>query len=78
MSITGIFLDTYNVKLSYCNDMVDYTSCYQIVFDKISSQIYNNEDFWISRKIIEITLQGNLFGHLEKDYFALILAIKTM
>lgn len=57
--------------------MVDYTSCYQIAFDKILSLINDNEDSWISRKTIEITLQGNLLRHLGKDYSALVSAIET-
>lgn len=56
MSINSIFSDTYNVKLSDCKDVVDYTRHYQIAFDKILSLINNNKDSWISMKIIEITL----------------------
>lgn len=77
MSITRIFSDACNVRLSECKDVVDYTSRYQIAFDKILSIINDNEDSWISRKTIEITLQGNLLRHLGKDYSALVSAIET-
>lgn len=77
MSITRIFTDACNVRLSDCRDVVDYTSRYQIAFDKILSLINDNEDSWVSRKTIEITLQGNLLRHLGKDYSALVSAIET-
>ena len=77
MSITRIFLDAYNVKLSDCKDIVNYISRYQIVIDKILSLINGNGDFWISRKTIEITLQRNFLRHRGKDYLALVSAIET-
>lgn len=78
MSITRIFSDTCNLRLLDCKDIIDYTSHYQIVFDKILYLINDNKDSWISRKICEITLQRNLLRHYRKDYSALVLAIKTM
>ena len=54
ISISRIFVDTCNVKLSECKDIINYTSRYQIAFDKLISLI--SEDFWISKKSIEITL----------------------
>ena len=35
MSVTRIFSEAYNVKLSDCKDVMDYTSRYQVAFDKI-------------------------------------------
>lgn len=77
MSITHIFSDACNVRLSDCKDVVDYTSRYKIAFDKILSLINDNKDSWISRKIIEIVLQENLLRHLGRDYFALVSVIET-
>ena len=37
MSVIRIFLDACAIKLSDCNDVIDYTSRYQIVFDKLLS-----------------------------------------
>ena len=77
MSVIRIFSDACNVRLLDCKDVVDYTSRYQIAFDKILSLINENEDSWISKKTIEMTLQGNLLRHLGKDYSALVSAIET-
>ena len=75
MSVTRIFADALTTKLSDCKDIMEYTSRYQIVFDKILSLL--NEDSWMSKKTIEMALQGSLLQHLEKDYSALISAIET-
>lgn len=75
MSVTWIFSDTCSVKLSDCIDIIDYTSRYQTAFDKILSLI--NGDSWMSKKTIEMTLQGNLLRHLGKDCSALVSAIET-
>ncbi len=75
MSVTRIFIDACNVKLSDCKDVIDYTSRYQIVFDKILSLI--NEDSWMSKRSIEMTLQRSLLRHLGKDYSAVVSAIET-
>lgn len=42
MSMTKIFLDAYAVKLLDCNNIIDYTSRYQITFDKLLS-FFNTE-----------------------------------
>lgn len=42
MSITRIFLDVCSVKLLEYNNVVDYTSYYQIAFDKLIS--FFNDD----------------------------------
>lgn len=76
MSVIRVFSDACNVRLSKCKDIIDYTSEYQIVFDKLLSLL--NEDLWKSKKTIEMTLQGSLFQHLGKDYLALVLVIKTV
>lgn len=75
MSVTRMFLDACSVRLSDCKDVIDYTSRYQIAFDKLLSLI--NEDSWMSRKTIEMALQGSLLRHLGKDYSALVSAIET-
>ncbi len=75
MSVTRIFFDACVVKLSDCNDVIDYTNCYQIAFDKLLSLL--NTESWMSKKTIEITLQKSLLCHLERDYAALVLIIKT-
>ncbi len=75
MSITRIFIDAYNAKLSNCKDVIDYTSRYQIAFDKILSLI--NEDSWMSKRSIEMILQGSLLQHLGKDYSTAVSAIET-
>ena len=75
MSVTRLFVDACNIKLSNCKDIIDYTSRYQTAFDNILSLI--GEDSWMSKKTIEITLQGCLLRHLGKDYSALVSAIET-
>ena len=77
MSVIYIFSDACNVKLLDSKDVVNYTSRYQIAFDKILGLINENEDSWISKKTIEMTFQGNLIRHLGKDYSALVLVIET-
>lgn len=75
MSVSRVFVDACNVKLSDCKDIVDYTSRYQVAFDKLLSLI--NEESWISRKSVEMILQGSLLRHLGKGYSALVSAIET-
>lgn len=66
------------MKLLDYKNIVDYTNCYQIVFNKILSLINKNKDFKISKKTIEMTLQKNLLRHLSKNYSALVSAIEMM
>lgn len=54
MSVTRIFSDACTVKLSDCKDIIDYTSRYQVAFDKIIS--LTTEDGWMSRRTVEMTL----------------------
>ncbi len=54
MSVNQMFVDACNVKLSDCKDVVDYTSRYQIAFDKLLSLI--TEESWMSRKSIQMAL----------------------
>ncbi len=75
MSVTRIFLDECAVKISDCNDIIDYTSRYQIAFDKLLSLL--NTESWMSKKTIEMTLQGSLLRHLGRDYAALVSVIET-
>ena len=75
MSVTRIFLDVCAVKLSDCNNIIDYTSCYQITFDKLLSLL--NTKSWMTKKTIEMILQRSLLHHLGRDYAALVSAIKT-
>lgn len=42
ISVTRIFLDAYNVRLLECKDIIDYTSQYQIAFDKLLSLLNND------------------------------------
>lgn len=42
MSVIYIFSDAFNTKLLDCKDVMDYTSQYQVTFDKIFSLL--NED----------------------------------
>ena len=53
MSISRIFIDTYNIKLLECKDVIDYMSRYQIAFNKLISFI--NKDSWMSKKSIKMT-----------------------
>lgn len=76
MSISRVFVVACNIKLSDCKNIIDYTSRYQIAFDKLLSLI--NEESWMSKKSIEMTLQGSLLQHLGKGYSALVSAIETM
>lgn len=76
MTVTRVFSDACNVKLSDCRNIIDYTSRYQIAYDKILSLIGKNLS-WISKKTIQLTLQRNLLRHLGKDYSALVTTIKT-
>ncbi len=75
MSLTRTFAEALNTKLSDCKDVVEYTSRYQIAFDKILS--FLNDDSWMSKKTVEMTLQGSLLRHFGKDYSALVSAIET-
>ena len=75
MSMTRIFLDACAVKLSDCNNVINYTSRYQIAFDKLLTLL--NTKSWISKKTIKMTLQGSLLCHLGRDYAALVSAIET-
>ena len=75
MSVIRVFSDACTIKLSECKDVFEYLSRYQIAIDKITSLIIENG--WMSRKTVEITLQGNLLWHLGKDYSALVSAIDT-
>ncbi len=58
ISIIGVFSDACIIKLSGCKNVREYTSRYQITFDKITSLI--TENGWMSQKTVEITLQRNL------------------
>lgn len=66
------------MKFLNCKNIINYTNRYQIVFDKIFSLINEKKDFWISKKFIEITFQKNFLKHFGRNYFVLVLAIKTM
>lgn len=74
MSITIIFLDVCTMKLLDCNNVIDYTSRYQITFDKLFS--FFNTKLWMSKKTIKMTLQRSLLYHLKKNYIALVSAIE--
>lgn len=76
ISVTRIFLDICSVRLSECNEVVDYTSRYQIEFDKLISPL--NDDLWMLKKTIKLKLQGSLPRHFDKDYVARVLVIKTV
>ncbi len=54
ITITCIFSNACNVKLSDCRNIIDYTSHYQIAYDKILSLIGENS-IWISKKTVELT-----------------------
>ncbi len=75
MSVICVFSDTCTIKLWECKDVLEYTSRYQIAFDKITSMI--TENGWMSQKTVEMTLQGNLPRHLGIDYSAFVSAIET-
>ena len=70
-----IFLDICIIKLVDCINIIDYTSCYQITFDKLFSLL--NTKLWMTKKIIKIVLQGSLFYDLKKNYITLVSAIET-
>lgn len=44
MSIIHIFSEDYNIKLSDCKDVVNYTSRYHIAFNKILSLINDSKN----------------------------------
>ncbi len=75
ISVTYIFADALNTNFSDCKNVIKYTSRYQIAFDKIISLL--NEDSWMFKKTIEMTLQGSPLRHLGKDYSALVSVIET-
>lgn len=54
MNVIKIFINAYIVKHLDCKDIIDYTSRYQIIFDKIFSLI--NKNLEISKKTIKIML----------------------
>lgn len=76
MSVTRIFCEACNIKLSDCKDVMDYTGRYQVAFDKIQSLI--TKDSWMSKRTVEMALQGSLLRHLGRDYSALAPAIETV
>lgn len=39
MIVSDIFFDTYNIKLSDCKNIINYTNYYQIAYNKIFSLI---------------------------------------
>ena len=78
MSITRIFSDICNVKLLDYKNIVNYTSRYQIAFNKILTLINKNEDSEILKKTIKLTLIENLFRYFVKDFTILQSAIKKM
>ena len=75
MSVIRVFSDACTIKLSECKYVLEYTSRYQIAFDKITSLTIENG--LMSQKTVEMTLQGNLLGHLGKNHSALDSAIET-
>lgn len=75
ISVTRTFAEVLNTKLSDCKVIVEYTSRYQVAFDKILSLL--NNDSWMFKKTVEMTLQDSLLRHLGKDCSALVSAIKT-
>ena len=75
MSVSQVLVDVCNVKLLDCKEVVDYTSRYQVAFDKLLSLI--NKESWMSRKSVKMTLQNSLLQHLGKSYSTLVSAIKT-
>ena len=76
ISVTRIFCEVCNVKLLDCKDVMNYTGRYQVVFDKIQSLIGPNS--WMSKKTVEIAFQRSLLRHFDKNYLALVSAIKTV
>ena len=76
ISIIKIFYKAWSIKLLDCKDVMDYTGCYQVAFGKIQMLITKNS--WMSKKTVEMTLQVSLFGHLGREYSALVLAIETV
>lgn len=76
--IIRIFLDVCNGRILDCKNVIDYTNSYRIAFHKIFSLINENKDSWISKKIINMTLQENLLRHFGKYYSTLVSAIQTM
>lgn len=76
MTVTSIFSNVYNIKFLDCRDIINYTSRYQITYNKILSLIKDNSA-WISKKIIKLTLYDNLLEYLDKKYTALVTTIKT-
>lgn len=75
MSVSRVFVNICNIKFSDYKDVINYTNGYQIIFNKLFNSII--EESWISRKSIEIALQGNFLRHLRKSYLTFISAIKT-
>ena len=75
ISVTYMFADALNTNFSDCKNVIKYTSQYHIAFDKILSLL--NEDLWMFKKTIEMTLQGSLLWYLGKDYSALVSVIET-
>ena len=55
INVICIFFNACNIKFLDFKDVLNYTSCYQIVFNKIYSLIIKNKVFWILKKIIEMT-----------------------
>ena len=76
MSVTKIFCEAYNMKLSDCKDVMDYTGRYQVAFDEIQSLI--TEDSWMSKRTVEMTLQKSLLQYFGREYSTLISAIETV
>ena len=71
MSVTEIFLDKYNMRFLEYKDIINYTNWYQISFNQLFNLFNNNS--WILKKTIEMTLQSSLFRYFGKKYLVLVL-----
>lgn len=76
ITVTCIFSDTCNVKLSDYRNIIDYISCYQITYNKIFNYIRENLTK-ILKKTVKLILEKNLLKYFDKDYLALMIIIKT-
>ena len=62
-------------KLVEFENIIDYTSSYQVIYDKVASLV--KEDSCINIETIELLLQANIIRNLGPKYSGLVLSIQS-
>lgn len=73
ISISVVFLEKYIKKLVKFENIVNYTSSYQVIYNKIVSLIRKKS--YINIKTIKLFLQANMICNLRSEYLELVSSI---